>query len=105
MRHLKLVLLVAIASFASGCASTGTYTRTGGGWIASFKESQSVTSSEKSDKRGEACSQNILGVAVGDSSIEAAKKNGGITRVSSADSEVTNILHLYGKHCTIVFGS
>lgn len=104
MKHLIVTASIFCALLVSGCATTGAYTRTGGGWISSFKEVQSVTSSSKANKRGEACALNILGVAVGDASVETAKRNGGITTVSSVDSDITNILYVYGKNCTIVLG-
>ena len=56
-------------------------------------------------KRGEACSNNILGlVATGDSSIDAAKKNAGITRVASVDHTSTRVLGYFARFCTIVKG-
>lgn len=56
-------------------------------------------------KRGEACAHNILGfVAFGDASIDAAKHNGGITRVASVEQNPARILSYYAKYCTIVRG-
>lgn len=56
-------------------------------------------------KRGEACAQNYLGlVAVGDASIDAAKKAGGITRVASVEQSASRVLGYYAKFCTIVKG-
>ncbi len=58
------------------------------------------------DKEGRACMESILGlVATGDSSVDTAKKNGGITRVTSVDYEVENVLGVIGKYCTVVRGS
>ena len=55
-------------------------------------------------KHGRACAKNILGiVGSGDSSIEAAKKNGGITKVLSVDYEIETYL-LFGTVCTVVAG-
>ena len=55
-------------------------------------------------KRGKACAKNILGlVGSGDSSIEAAKKDGGITKVLSVDYDIETYL-LFGTVCTIVNG-
>lgn len=54
---------------------------------------------------GEACASSILGiVANGDASIETAKKNGGIVQVTSVDYKTSNILLVYSKYCTIVYG-
>ena len=55
-------------------------------------------------KTGKACAQSWAGVvALGDASIEAAAKNGGITRVRSADYHAVNQI-VMGKFCTIVRG-
>lgn len=59
----------------------------------------------KPNKIGRACSTRVLAlVASGDSSIDAAKRNGYITKISSADTEYFNILGVYGKACTVVRG-
>ena len=56
-------------------------------------------------KRGEACSNNILGlVATGDSSIDTAKKTAGITRVASVDHSSTRAWVYFARFCTIVRG-
>jgi len=55
-------------------------------------------------KTGTAKSQGILGVALGDSSIETAMANGGITKVHHVDTHVTNILGIYATYETIVYG-
>ncbi len=108
MRHTSLltrITLLTLLALSAGCAGTGLRTRTGGGWIADFKEAYLVGNSSVVTKVGKACSTNILGVATGDASLEAAMKDGGIKTVSSVDSEITNILLVYGKNCTIVRGS
>ena len=43
-------------------------------------------------------------VAIGDASIEAAKKDGGITKVHHVDWEVENILGIIGKYKVTVYG-
>ena len=56
-------------------------------------------------KVGVAESRSYLGlVATGDSSIQAAMRNGKITRVSHVDWEVENVLGLIGTYRTIVYG-
>jgi hypothetical protein len=44
-------------------------------------------------------------VTSGDASIEAAKKEGGITRVSSVSLENSGFLGLYAQSCTVVSGN
>ena len=56
-------------------------------------------------KTGKACAMSILElVALGDASISAAKKEGGITQVAHVDYDVMNILGVYGTVCTVVVG-
>ncbi len=56
-------------------------------------------------KTGKACSRSWFGVvALGDASIEAAAKNGGITNVQSADFHAMNRI-VFGEFCTTVRGS
>ncbi|MCX5867779.1 MAG: TRL-like family protein [Proteobacteria bacterium] len=62
-------------------------------------------SGASASKEGTACASSILGwVATGDASIEAAMKNGGISKVATVDYNSTNILMIYAKFCTIVRG-
>ena len=64
-----------------------------------------ATSNQAGNRVGEACASQILGlVATGDASIEAARRNGGITMISSIDEVTNNYLGVYGKSCTIVRG-
>ncbi|MFO8007570.1 MAG: TRL domain-containing protein [Candidatus Brocadiia bacterium] len=55
-------------------------------------------------KTGEAYVEGIILLAKGDSSIEAAMKDGGISRIHHVDSEETNILGIYCKSITRVYG-
>jgi hypothetical protein len=56
-------------------------------------------------KEGKACADSILGlVARGDASVRAAKKNGGITEVTSVDHSARNFLNIVGQWCTLVRG-
>lgn len=56
-------------------------------------------------KTGAATATSILGiVATGDASIEAAAKNGGITRIHHVDHHSKNILGFYSEFTTIVYG-
>ncbi len=43
-------------------------------------------------------------VAYGDASIDAAKRNGGITTVHDVDWDVENFLGIYGKYTVTVHG-
>jgi len=59
-----------------------------------------------SPKKGEACAESFLGiVGLGDASILAAAKNGGINTITTVDFSAFTVLGLYGKFCTVVRGS
>ncbi|MDR3126039.1 MAG: TRL-like family protein [Rickettsiales bacterium] len=86
--------------FVAGCVYVPT--ETGVTVLAHTKQPIMATVSN-GEKVGRACARNILGAIVGDSSVETAKKNGGITQVASVDKEVTALL-LYAEVCTVVTG-
>lgn len=102
---MKLVLgiLICVSFLLTGCVTTDV----GSGCIfTSVKEGKSATSSTSARKTGIACAKNVFGAfAWGDASIDAAKKNGGIKKVSSVDRDVFTIFgSLYSKSCTVVKG-
>jgi hypothetical protein len=69
------------------------------------KYGDTATTATAASKEGKACAQSILGwVAQGDASVDAAKKAGGITEVSSVDHTANNILGIVGTWCTVVRG-
>ena len=73
--------------------------------VTDVKYGDTATSATAASKEGKACVQSILGwVAQGDASIEAAKKAGGITEVSSVDHTAKNTLGVIGEWCTVVKG-
>jgi TRL-like protein family len=55
-------------------------------------------------KVGRAEAWGILVYATGDASISTAAKNGGINRIHHVDHETMNILGIYAKYVTIVYG-
>jgi hypothetical protein len=57
-----------------------------------------------SSKKGEAKATAILGVALGDATLETAMKNGGVTKVHHVDTKVMNVLGVYAEYTTIVYG-
>jgi hypothetical protein len=64
-----------------------------------------VTSTVPGPKTGKAVAATILGlVAYGDTGIEAAARNGGITKIMTVDYDSTNILGIYARFTTIVTG-
>ena len=58
----------------------------------------------KGTKEGRACGKNILGIyAGGDITVDAAKRNGGISTITSVSEEVKNLI-VMSEVCTVVKG-
>ncbi len=103
----KLALLVSLSLLLASCAQT----RSGVSSAAlvtvwSDTISGSVNNSIEFNKSGSACVINVLGlVSVGDSSVEAAKKDGSVTKIAVADTTYFNFLFgLFQRGCTVVKG-
>ena len=102
---ISLLLVLVSASTLSACATGNSATGPGFLYMDHY-EGLIATANQAGRRRGEACTQNILGlVTSGDASLSAAMKNGAITVVSSADRHFTGFLGIYGKMCTIVTGN
>jgi len=102
----KTLFFITLIFLSSGCATTGSLSRTGWAFIGVRKES-GVFNFDKGniEKKGESCSYNILGfLALGDSGISAAKEDGKINRISYIDTEIVNVSTLFGMVCTIAYG-
>lgn len=98
---LKRGVLALVTALAVGCASIR------GPALGLFTDTQSgvaATSSPAGTRSGEACISSILGISTGDASIETARRNGGITLISSVDESTFSILGIYGKYCLTVRG-
>ena len=94
-----LLLLVALLT---GCATQVPF---GALLIDNTLPMQVGDNSVKASKVGMATSQSYLGlIAVGDSSIQAACKDGGISKISHVDWKVKNILGFMGEYTTTVYG-
>lgn len=96
----KTLFAGSVLAALAGCATPLPgliYSDTSGGKIA--------TSNQSGNRVGEACATSILSlIATGDASIETARRNGGITMISSVDDKFNNILFLYSKYCVVVRG-
>ncbi len=94
---LVLLLFSGCAAFAVAPVSGFLYT--------DVQAPLTATSNSGASKVGEAKCSSILGlVAQGDCSIDAAAKNGGITRVQHVDYKSTNILGIYATFTVFVYG-
>ena len=101
----KTLILLSLAFLMTSCGYT--LNRSGPGFL--YTDTVDAISFDNSvakpNKVGRACSTRVLAlVASGDASMETAKRNGYITKISSADTEYFNILGVYGKACTVVRG-
>lgn len=101
----SLIAIVLISMGLTGCA-TSMFNKAGVGFIYTDAKDSHMATSAQGARVGKACQQNILGAVVtGDSSVEAAKKEGGVRTVASVDNEFSSILGVYSKFCTIVTGN
>lgn len=103
---LKFIILI-LFLFQAGCATTGAFSKTGYSFITLTEESGGLGYDRGMSKAfGEACSMNILGiVSVGDSSLEAARKENNLTKITHYDTSYLKIASLFGKVCTKAYGT
>ena len=103
MKYIALVAALASATLLSSCGGLGT--RPMGVVYAKVADPVAATNSSGA-RTGTATATSYFGVvALGDSSIEAAKANGGISTVSSVDVQRENILGIITKYTTVVKGN
>ena len=98
-----MISLITAVALLSGCATAVPQ----GSLFTDVKVPVSATSNNKDVNLKVSKSQckSYLGlVTQGDASIEAAKKNGGITKVVSVDWKAKSILGLVGEYECIVYG-
>ncbi|MBE6412535.1 MAG: TRL-like protein family [Opitutales bacterium] len=102
---MKKYTTLAITSIAmlllAGCATPIPH----GTLFTEVKMPVSASDNVVASKVGTSMCKSYLGlVSVGDASIETAKRNGGITKVTSVDWEVRNVLGFIGEYKCIVRG-
>jgi len=102
MKTLRFVVALGAVIMLMGCAMLVPM----GNMYTGVKLPMMVTGNGSSSlKTGEATCTSVLGmVALGDCSIDAARKNGGIAKVNYVDWEIRNILGIYGTYKVIVYG-
>ncbi len=108
---MKQALCLVVAMLLGGC-STGmpkSGPTIGLLGIVNVDEGQSFNNEVVETKHGEACVLNILGlVAVGDASVEKAKRNGNIKNVYTINREIFGLslyLPIFANSCTVIRGS
>ena len=106
MRKVLSVLMVIsfTALVLTGCAAVSSPVSNG----LLFTDVQGPVTGTVADtysKSGESSCVAVLGiVSTGDASIEAAMKNGGITKIHHVDHKSMSVLGLFAKFTTIVYG-
>jgi hypothetical protein len=109
-KSLKLSLMAAVVTLTAGCTSAGFYPIGGiydGKTIPHpMSKNENSGGGKTGDKVGESCAMGILGLAAfGDASVDAAKKQGGISDVHSVEFKNFSILgFVYTNACTEVHG-
>ena len=97
----KLLAITAAALVIAGCATPRTEV---GGALFAVTQQPLLVTGNTGKKMGKACATNMLGLFIsGDMSVEAAKKNGGITRVATVDKDIKGYA-IWAEVCTIVTG-
>ena len=89
----------------TGCAVvTPVLGGAGGSLYTDVTNGVAVGSGSGYSKVGKSMSKAVICVAFGDSSIQAAMKDGGITKIHHVDCKVTSVLGFYVEYTTIVYG-
>jgi len=102
MKKAILILISCAFLFVTGCA---TLYPAGSIYTSINLPVTATANSGTATKVGISQCTSILGaVAIGDASIEAAKKSGGITKVYHVDYSVKNILGIIGTYKVTVYG-
>lgn len=101
MRQLSILLVLSVALVLGGCATSTPQGRL----FTGMDLPVTATSNGEASKVGKASCQSLLFLfASGDCSLQAAKEDGGISKVAHADWSATNILGLYGRYELTVHG-
>lgn len=95
-----LIALLGLGLLSAGCATPV------GALYSDTETPLQATSSRAGTKVGEACASGFLFglVALGDRSIEAARRNGGVNMITSVDEAVSGSPLFFANYCTVVRG-
>ena len=100
---MKKLAMVAVLALCGGCVGVGGPI-SGAAVVIDKGPGQMVDNSVKATKVGKASAMGIVVVALGDASLNAAARDGGISKVHHVDYEYFNILGVYAKSTTVVYG-
>jgi len=97
----KLLALAAVTLIAAACATPRTEVGTA---LFNITQQPLLVTDIPGKKVGRACGTNILGLFIsGDMSVEAAKRNGRITKVATVDKDIKGYA-VFAEVCTVVTG-
>lgn len=99
---MKKLAMVAVLALCGGCVAVGG--PVSASVVFTKGPGQVVDNTVKATKVGKASSTGIILVGFGDSSVNAAAHDGAITKVHHVDYEYLNILGIYAKSTTVVYG-
>ncbi len=112
MKKMFVIGLFALSLSMTACAGIGGYTQPAGLFPAGLLYTDSVSGSQvlkngaTATKEGKACGTYVIAVGTGDTSVETAMKNGGITELVFVSQSVKSVLgFIYGEVCTIARGN
>jgi TRL (tRNA-associated locus)-like protein len=100
VKKVMLAGMLVVAGMLSGCATSMPI----GSLYTELKLPITATANQGRKEGTAECKSILTLVAIGDCSIETAKKKGGITKVSSVNWEATNILGIIGEYKVHVVG-
>jgi hypothetical protein len=99
----RILPVLALAALLPGCAMAASPVN--GAWYTSVKWGMEMPDGPKGSKTGVAECTSALGlIASGDASVEAAMKEGGITKVHTVSHESYSLLGLFARFTTRVTG-
>ena len=99
---MKTVMLLTVVAIFASCSTINT---PNSGMIYMDTTSHTSTSDKKlGSKMGLACTEGILGVVIGDSSLTAAVENGKLNKVTHVEHTAKSVLGIYTKYCTVAYG-
>ena len=104
MKLFRTTSLVVSLSALTGCAMVAAPV-SNGALITNLRGPGHVTTLTESPKMGTGCATNLLGlIAMGDASIDTAKRSARITEVASVDYDSFSVLGVYARFCVLVRG-
>lgn len=105
MRKFFALLFFGSIFLLSGCAMMMSSAPVSGALFTDVRAPITATPGPSYSKVGQASATSILGIiATGDASIEAAMRNGDITKIHHVDYKINSVLGLFATYTIYVYG-